>query len=156
MVSGPDKNGLYQFKNGAKAKKLPNGQYRIVKGAPKNFLTKITSRGKGSRKKDPKKIKQMYRDELFNLYSKAHLKAAKGNIKSAIRRMKIDASKKNKTVLNYDNRKVRHLIRRRPKLLTKVDIKNFDDNAPKIKTRKGVERSFIRRKITEYEKNMVS
>ena len=38
------------------------------------------------------------------------------------------------------------------KLLTKVDIKNFDDNAPKIKTRKGVERSFIRRKITEYEK----
>ena len=31
MVTGPDSDGIYTFSNGALAKKLPNGQFRIVK-----------------------------------------------------------------------------------------------------------------------------
>ena len=42
---------MYQFKNGAQAKKLSNGQYRIVKGASKQYMAKIRKQKGGSSSK---------------------------------------------------------------------------------------------------------
>ena len=38
MVTGPDSDGIYTFSNGALAKKLPNGQFRIVKKQDKKNI----------------------------------------------------------------------------------------------------------------------
>ena len=46
MVKGPNSEGLYTFKNGAKAIKLPNGRYQIVKGASKQYMQSIRTQRK--------------------------------------------------------------------------------------------------------------
>jgi len=42
-------DNLYEFKNGVQAKKLDNGQYRIVKGASAKILNKIRKHKKSKK-----------------------------------------------------------------------------------------------------------
>ena len=61
---------VYQFKNGARAIKKPNGQYRIIAGADPKYMKKIRKSKRGRSKRSISKKKQLVR--LKSAHKLAH------------------------------------------------------------------------------------
>ena len=133
-------NGLFEFKNGAQAKKLANGQYRIVKGAPKAYMDKIRSKAKGVAKYSSRSFGK---GALRGLYSRGHMAASKGNRARANKSMKSDWARRNKKLLNLASGRVRRSIRRNPGRLVRADVRNLDDGT---KRRRAPRKNSPRRK----------
>jgi len=142
MVDGPDKNGLYTFKNGAKAKKLKNGRYQIVKGVSKSKMADMRKkRGKKGSAPRRKTGRRLTATGINKLLKEAYLTKHKGDKAAATRGLRKDINtsmspEKTMSPRSLHVAKNRRKVRKPSWLLTH-DIKHVDDGSAKAKARRG-------------------
>lgn len=127
ITKGQNK-GLFQFKNGVFAKKLPNGRYQIVKGADKEYLDKIRSK-KGVAHRRPRvkssgtHLRSLYREAYRNLPGKSVEQINKAMLRDW------NSRSKSKKTLDLRTEHSRRMLNKYPNRFLKYDLPGFDDGS---------------------------